>query len=150
MNVSNEREEQATRGRAVRILIAEEDDAMRAFLVRSLKGAGYEVLEVRNGEELRSYFQSAATRPQERLLDLIVSDISLPGKSEIEVLLELRRMIENTPVILITAFGDARLHEQALRLGATAVIDKPFNMEELKRFVANAVPGVRAPGGSLA
>ncbi len=140
MNAVKDSQERAPLRRAARILIAEEDDAMRAFLVRSLKGAGHEVLEVRNGDELRVYFQHAATRSEKEWLDLIVSDISLPGKSEIDVLLELRRMIENTPVILITEFADAKLHEQALRLGATAVFDKPFSMEELKRFVASAVP----------
>lgn len=48
------------------------------------------------------------------------------------------------PVVLITAFGDALLHEQALDLGASAVLDKPFEAEELLAAVLRVLPRLTA------
>ena len=60
--------------------------------------------------------------------DAVLSDIKMPGKSGIEMVGELRRIRPDTPVVLMTGFGDAHTHAQALRLGATAVLDKPLRL----------------------
>ena len=131
-------------GRAARVLVAEDDDAMRAFLVRTLEGTGYDVTEVRTGTELSTYLANALQNRENQdhveMVDMIVSDILLPGKTAIDILMAFRDAIENTPVILITALDDDITRETAIRLGATAVFDKPFNIDEFKTFLLGSLP----------
>ena len=63
--------------------------------------------------------------------DLIISDIRMPGITGIEVLEGLHAHENCPPMILITAFGDKETHAQAHRLGAAAIFDKPFDIEDL-------------------
>ena len=64
----------------------------------------------------------------------------MPGCSGLDLLACLRHFDWNTPVILITAFGNAETHDQARRLGAFAVFDKPFDLADLETAVLNASP----------
>ena len=66
---------------------------------------------------------------------MIVSDVRMPGLDGLSVLRALRRHPWCPPVIIITAFGEAGLHEEALRLGATTVLDKPFEVDRLRAEV---------------
>jgi FixJ family two-component response regulator len=63
----------------------------------------------------------------------------MPGLTGLEVLAGLRKRDQSTPVILITAFGDEQTHAEAKRLGATAVIDKPFDTADLLTAVRRAL-----------
>ena len=72
--------------------------------------------------------------------DVVVTDIRMPGISGIEMLAYLRNCREPTPVILITAFGDEELHGEAARWGASAVLDKPFELDDLRRAVQGVAP----------
>jgi DNA-binding NtrC family response regulator len=56
-----------------------------------------------------------------------------------DVLSKLQRVVDETPVILITAFGDQTTHSRALRLGASRVFDKPFDYDELRDAVHEAL-----------
>jgi DNA-binding response OmpR family regulator len=62
--------------------------------------------------------------------DLIISDLMMPGYTGIEILSAIRQADFDTPVILITAYGDRAAHERAFELGA-AMIDKPFGVNVL-------------------
>ena len=66
---------------------------------------------------------------------LVVSDLQMPGATGLDVLHWLSRWLRGVPVILITAFGDARTHERAAKLGAAEVMDKPFDLEALRSRV---------------
>jgi CheY-like chemotaxis protein len=70
-------------------------------------------------------------------IDLIISDVNMPGATGIEALARLRRAELTTPVILMTAFGDKRTHDEAGRLGAELVLDKPFALEDLLAAVSS-------------
>ncbi len=115
-----------------KVIVAEDQPAMRALIVKYLREAGYEVVEVEDGtvlwEELRAQIldEDNAREP-----DLIVSDVRMPGRSGLEVLSLIRQTDWATPVILITAFGDKELKEEAYRLGAAHVFSKPFDINEL-------------------
>ncbi|MCU0620491.1 MAG: response regulator [Gemmatimonadales bacterium] len=69
--------------------------------------------------------------------DIVVSDIRMPGKTGLELLAGLRRADWATPVILITGFGDRHTLAEAQRLGAAAVFDKPFDVDDLRTAVLN-------------
>ncbi len=112
-----------------RVLLAEDQVEMRSMVSSRLKREGYEVIEALDGDDLLRQLQAAllSGRPPQA----IVSDVRMPGVSGLEVLARVRRADADTPVVLITAFGDADLHSTAERLGADCVLDKPFDLDEL-------------------
>ena len=112
-----------------RILIADDDREMRRLLEHALARAGHEIDEASNGQQLLALVHEAATNGHRP--DVIVSDIRMPGCSGLHALAETRRLLPQTPVILITAFGDAQTHERAAQLGAVEVFDKPFDLGAL-------------------
>ena len=128
---------------AGRILLAEDDYEMRALLGESLRMAGYEVVICSNGwgllEELGGYVLPG---PQHKHVDLVISDIRMPGITGFEILEGLQDLENCPPIILITAFGDREAHERAVQYGAAAMFDKPFDMDELLDKVRNIDPRV--------
>lgn len=130
-----------------RVLLAEDDDDMRGLVASALREEGFEVTGVRSGNELLECVGSMVLSTDGDVpLDLIVSDVRMPGKTGLEVLAGLRRSDWSTPVILITAFGDERTHSEAMRLGAVAALDKPFDIHEL-RALARAAACLGRPTG---
>jgi two-component system, response regulator, stage 0 sporulation protein F len=119
-------------GRPARVLIAEDDDAMRDMLVTSLRKDGYEVVEASSGAAALEEIAMLLFRGEAMPVDVIVSDERMPGLLGLEVLAGLREARWRTPFILITGFGDPQTHQRAEQLGASAVLDKPFDLEELK------------------
>lgn len=114
-----------------RVLVAEDDDAMREVITEALIAKGYHVIEATNGPELRDWLRrSQQEQGFEPPPDLIISDVRMPGLSGLEVLSWLRQRDWSTPVILITAFGDPEAHHEAERLGAT-MFNKPVAVESL-------------------
>jgi CheY-like chemotaxis protein len=80
---------------------------------------------------------------------VIVSDIRLPGYSGFDLLEALHDAQCDTPVILMTAFGDQETHDKARRLGAVAIFDKPFDADDLSTAVLWAFdprPAYSLPG----
>lgn len=65
----------------------------------------------------------------------IVSDVRMPGLSGLELLAELKRLGNRTPVILLTGHGDVRMAVQALKIGAFDFIEKPSDIDELCRSI---------------
>lgn len=135
-------DEPSPRG-SVCILIAEDDSEMRDFLGSSLKRAGYDVLEVANGHELGEFLADISSSIEKKLdpgVDAIITDIRMPGKTALDVLIDFKRIVCKVPVILITAFGDQQTIDEAMNLGATAVFDKPFDIHDFKTFLMDLVP----------
>lgn len=123
--------------RASLVLIADDDDAMRSLLRTSFRRRGFEVAECRDGRELKSRLQSEAQGLPTP--SLIVSDLRMPGVSGLDVLHWLGRARLDIPFILITAFGDPQTHKRAKALGAAAVVDKPFELEDFHAKVAEVL-----------
>jgi DNA-binding response OmpR family regulator len=122
-----------------RVLLADDDHAMRGMLESALFRAGFEVESASNGAELLARLDAADrdSRPPE----LIVSDICMPGLTGLDVLTRVRQRFPSVPVILITAFGDALTHRRARSLGAVEVIDKPFDLGMLCRRILSILDG---------
>ncbi|RKG87269.1 response regulator [Corallococcus terminator] len=129
--------------RATRILVADDQSEMRTLIRKMLVRRGYEVVEASDGPDLVRVLIDGLTEDEARAPDLIITDVRMPGFTGLEVLARLRREQWDTPVILITAFGDAKLHSEAQRLGAAYVLDKPFELDELRNAVEAALAVAR-------
>lgn len=138
---------QAPRGvGASRVLLADDDAEMRAVLRIRLTKRGYAVTECRDGLDLLNHLGSflipAVELPSEHGdFDVIISDIRMPGASGLEVLDGIAGSSALPPVILITAFGDEQTHAQAMRLGAAALFNKPFDLDDLLDCVSTLTQG---------
>lgn len=126
-----------------RILLAEDDAEMRALVSGDLRRAGYGVVECADGAALLDRLD-AASRTQCWGVDLVVADVRMPELTGLEVLERLRGADPFMPYIVVTAFGSAETRRAAARLGAIAVLDKPFETRALLRLVEDAI-GASSP-----
>jgi EAL domain-containing protein (putative c-di-GMP-specific phosphodiesterase class I) len=115
-----------------RILVADDDDASRGFLARGLRSAGYEVVLASNGAEATDIVRASP-------VDAIVSDISMPEMTGIQLLKAIRQRDADVPVVLITGSPDVESAMEAVRFGALLYLKKPVDLEELRRVMARAV-----------
>jgi CheY-like chemotaxis protein len=115
------------------VLVAEDDAEMRRLLVHFIGNDGYRFAEVGSGLEL--YDTLRRSHREDRLPAMVVSDIRMPGLNGLEVLKTVREWGLTMPIVLITAFGDPETIAEADRLGATAVLTKPFDMDDLRTAI---------------
>jgi CheY-like chemotaxis protein len=116
------------------IFLAEDDDDLRSLIALSLQSDGYEVIEAKDGAELLDLLASASSSPMSRP-DIIVSDVLMPCYSGLGVLAALHKSSLKIPVILITARRDENVVKDAMRLGASAVVHKPFDIDDLRTAI---------------
>lgn len=121
-----------------RILVAEDDPDLRRLVSAVLAHDGYDVLEVADGTTMLEYLASLdghGNAPQ-----VIVSDVFMPGRSGLDVLVSLRELGISAPVVLMTAFPDHCSQASALELGAVTLLEKPFEIDDLRMIVLNLLP----------
>jgi CheY-like chemotaxis protein len=128
---------------ALRVLLAEDDPEMRALLATSLRSDGHQVVEACDGRDLAA--RIGRDRAGANAYDVIVSDVSMPGANGLMVLTGVAADAAAPPVIVITAFGDDDLHAWARKIGAIALFDKPFEIDDLRTLLANLPERPRAP-----
>ena len=112
-----------------RILIVEDEKSMRDLLALMLRKEGYSV------ETVESADRAADRIVAETRYDLVISDISMPGMSGLELLRHSRRTSPDTAVILMTAYGTKQTAIDALNEGASFYVEKPFDLDEIKVVV---------------
>lgn len=109
------------------ILVAEDEQAIREFVVINLKRAGYETLEASNGDQALEIYDS---RGQD--IDVAVLDIMMPGKNDgLAVCKELRRRSGSIGIIMLTAKTQEMDKVGGLMMGADDYVTKPFSPSEL-------------------
>jgi DNA-binding NtrC family response regulator len=118
---------------ATRVLVAEDDRVARDLLCEILRGEGYEVEAVDDGAGAIERVQSGDG------YDLVVSDVRMERSGGLDVLAAFTSAAPDTPVILITAFGDVAGAMEAIQRGAYDYVSKPFNIEELRLTVGRAL-----------
>jgi DNA-binding NtrC family response regulator len=123
--------------RVARVIVAEDDEEMRKLLIWSLRREGYEIVEADDGLQLLARIMSAHRDGVP--VDLVISDVRMPGFTGLDVLERLQRSGYREPFILITGFGDRNTHEAADRLGAWAVLDKPFDFDHLREVARTLI-----------
>ncbi len=108
-----------------RILVIEDDAAIRRGIVDALTFTGYDPIEAATGTE----GMSAAVKVD---CDLILLDLVLPGPDGFEILQKVRAVRPTLPVIILTARGEEDTRVRGLKLGADDYVVKPFTPETLK------------------
>jgi len=108
----------------LRILLVEDEPALRRTLTDRLASEGYAVEEAGDGDE-------GFTRAAGEHFDLVILDVMLPGKGGFDVCRDLRQRGVATPVLMLTARGDVVDRVVGLKLGADDYLTKPFEMAEL-------------------
>src|SRR5262245_60347237 len=115
------------------ILIAEDDRVARELLEEILRREGHQVEAVGSGDQ-------AIARAPKNDYDLVISDIRMgEGPGGMDVLAAYQKEAPQTPIILITAFGDVTGAMAAIQKGAYDYVSKPFNVEELTTVVRRAL-----------
>ena len=109
----------------IHVLLVEDDETFGQGLVQALANAFYVVTWVRSGEE--GFFLAATQR-----FDLMVLDVSLPGRSGLEVLTALRLKDKTLPVMIVSARGEVEERVMGLRAGADDFLTKPCSFDELE------------------
>jgi CheY-like chemotaxis protein len=121
----------------MRLLIADDDDDVRALVVNALREDGHEISEARDGAELLARLEEALDDPSVRP-DVVLTDIMMPGLSGLGVLEALKRARMHLPVVLMTVLHDESIHVVARRLGAVGVLRKPIDFDNLRTAIVNA------------
>ncbi len=118
-----------------RILVADDDESLRWVTQVQLQRAGYEVLAAENG-------QAALELLRDTAVDLVITDLKMPGMSGLDLLRQVRLESPETNVIVVTAYGTVETAVEAMKAGAFDYITKPVNPEELKLTAARALEHV--------
>ncbi len=108
------------------ILVCEDEDAIRDFIVINLKRSGYNTIDVSNGEDALKVFNDSSEN-----FDIILLDIMMPGMDGFEVCRQIRKIDENVGIIMLTAKTQEMDKVRGLMLGADDYIAKPFSPSEL-------------------
>jgi len=110
-----------------KILVCEDEDAIRDFVVINLRRAGYDVTDVRNGEEALKAFDEASPAQ----FDIALLDIMMPGIDGVQVCKILREKSKNLGIIMLSAKAQEMDKVNSLMTGADDYITKPFSPSEL-------------------
>ena len=123
-----------------RILIIDDDDILREILALTLQRVGHDVLQAGDGSLAADIIEASP-------VDVVITDIIMPGQEGIETIQQLKRLHPALPVI---AMSGTSTHSKiyldiAGRLGACRMLGKPFTIEELLGAIAEALAGTAAP-----
>ncbi len=113
------------------ILVVEDEQPMRAFIVRNLEARGYEAVGAATGFE-------ALALLQQREPDLVVLDVMMPSMDGLETCERIRQR-SIVPILIVTALGEERDRVRALDAGADDCLAKPFGVNELLARVGAAL-----------
>jgi DNA-binding response OmpR family regulator len=112
------------------VFLGEDDVELRALFAQALTRRGYDVSVAQDGRETLRHF-SAVSRGDIPRPEVVVLDVRMPFYSGLELLQALQLAEWPIPVILMTGFGDERVHASARELGAFALLDKPLGAGKL-------------------
>ena len=128
-----------------RILVAEDDDNVRAFVCRALGYAGHDIVEAEDGGFASDVMSEEAGR-----FDLLLSDIKMPVLDGIGLATSVAASYPDVTILLMTGFADQRERAHGLDALIYDVIPKPFSLQQLLDKVADALAGRPAEIVSLA
>ncbi|MBI1999582.1 MAG: sigma-54-dependent Fis family transcriptional regulator [candidate division NC10 bacterium] len=118
-----------------RILVVDDEEAMREFLRILLEKDGHQVTTAADGED-------GLALATGRELDLVISDIKMPRRDGVGLLAGLREHGLDTPVIMVTAYASSDSAIQAMKQGAFDYITKPFKVDEIRLVIQRALARV--------
>ena len=109
-----------------RVLVIDDDPGVRDYMEALVSRQGYDVLAVADGEQALQSLETSTP-------DLITLDVVLPGMDGLQTLSELKKRLPSVPVVMLSGHGQARNIVEAMRLGASDFLRKPFEVEERQR-----------------
>ena len=119
--------------RALRVLVVEDELLIRWSIAETLAHAGHTVIEAKDGASAVIALKNDAER-----IDAVVLDYRLPDSNDLTLLATVRRLVPESAVVLMTAFGTPEVMKGALDLGVYRVLHKPFEMHDLKSLLEEA------------
>src|SRR4030067_2719114 len=118
------------------ILIVDDEESQRQASPGCLKKLGYEILASPDSESAFKIIEGAP-------VDIVISDMRMPGLSGLELLTKARAPVPDITFILMTAFGSVNGAVEAMRQGASNYLTKPINLDELELSIAKALENRR-------
>lgn len=106
------------------VLIVDDDPRSLRLLKLSLKAEGYQVLEAESGPRALEHLEAGT-------IDLVLTDVRMPGMSGLELLAEIRSRYPPVSVVVMTAYGSEQVAVEAMKIGANDYLTKPINTREL-------------------
>jgi DNA-binding NtrC family response regulator len=116
----------------IHILVVEDEPGLCAGIQEALQREGYQVITASDG-------QKATERLKQRLYNLVIADVRMPGLSGAELLPQIKAMSPDTIVILMTAYGTVTTAVEAMKQGAYDYLPKPLDMRRLRALVGKAL-----------
>jgi DNA-binding NtrC family response regulator len=115
-----------------KMMIVDDEETLTYSLYQSfiLARNNYEIITAASGEE-------ASQKLEDSKFDLVITDISMPGMSGLELLTLIKARYPDTEVIVMTAYGSDDKKDDAIKRGARYYIEKPFEIKEIKQLVMN-------------
>jgi two-component system response regulator AtoC len=113
-----------------KILVADDEQNLRRVLVALLRRDGHEVVQAANGAEAIEQLAD---------VDVVITDLRMPGADGMEVLRTAARTAPQVPVIMITAYGSVGQAVEAIKAGAFDYIEKPFEQDSIRTIVEKAI-----------
>ncbi len=116
-----------------KILIVDDQFGIRILLTEVLQKEGYQTFQAANGYQAIEIAQKNAP-------DLVLLDMKIPGMDGIEILKRLKQHDQSIKVIIMTAYGELDMIQEAKDLGALTHFAKPFDIDEIRQAVRQYLP----------
>jgi DNA-binding NtrC family response regulator len=113
-----------------KILVADDEQNLRRVLVAMLRRDGHDVVQAANGAEAIEQLAD---------VDVVITDLRMPGADGMEVLRTATKTFPHVPVIMITAYGSVGQAVEAIKAGAFDYIEKPFEQDSIRAIVDKAI-----------
>lgn len=121
-----------------RILLAEDDEAVRGLIVRALAGDGHEIVAAQNGVDALDALSHGDTR-----FDLLLTDVQMPEMDGIALAMTVARDHPAITIMLMTGYADQRERAHGLDALVHDVLSKPFTVGQLQNAVTDALVAAR-------
>jgi two-component system response regulator (stage 0 sporulation protein F) len=118
-----------------KILIVDDQYGIRVLLEEVFRKEGYQTYQAANGKQ-------ALALAEQNEPDLVILDMKIPGMDGLEILKRIKVLNREIQVIMITAYGELDLIQEAMKLGALTHFTKPFDIDELRKMVENYLTSV--------
>lgn len=114
------------------ILVVDDQEGVRQLLFEILHTEGFYVATAADGQEALEMMVSLSPA-------ILIIDMKMPGMSGLDVLKELQKKGSNCLSIMMTAYGELEIVKEALQLGVTHFINKPFDIDEFRQVIQKAL-----------
>jgi len=111
-----------------KIMVVDDEESVRVILKQLLEQGGYAVETAKDGKEALGILEKGH-------FDMLVTDINMPEMNGVELLSKTREKFPMLPVIFITAYGKDKVILEAMKVGLSDYIEKPFRMNDVLRII---------------